>query len=80
MRNGLRIGLIFGVEILVDWSWLYRDLLVVTPEEDAADALAKLAERDVRQLPVVHNERLAGLMRRRDIMRWLQLRSNIQMV
>ncbi len=54
-------------------------LVIATPEEDAADALDKLSERDVRQLPVVRNGQLAGILRRRDIMRWLQLQSNMQL-
>jgi CBS domain-containing protein len=46
---------------------------VVTPREDATDALTKLARRDVRQMPVVDNGQLVGMLRRRDILKWLQL-------
>lgn len=49
------------------------DLIIVDVEEDAAEALNKLRQRDVRQLPVMHNGQLDGLLRRRDIIRWLQL-------
>lgn len=49
---------------------------IVSPREDATDALAKLARRDVRQVPVVQNGELVGMLRRRDIMRWLQLQSD----
>lgn len=50
------------------------DQLVATnSEEDAAEALNKLRQRDVRQLPVLREGNLAGLLRRRDIIRWLQL-------
>jgi len=52
-------------------------LTVVTPDEDAADALNKLTQRDVRQLPVVRDGALAGLLRRRDIIKWLQLESEL---
>jgi Zn-dependent protease len=52
-------------------------LVTVTPQEDAADALDKLMQRDVRQLPVVSNGSLAGLLRRRDIVKWLQLESEL---
>ena len=48
-------------------------LATATPEEDAADALDELASRDVDQLPVVQDGRLVGLLRRADIVRWLQL-------
>lgn len=50
-------------------------LVVASPQEDTADALNKLQERDIRQLPVLRNNELVGLLRRRDIVRWLQLRS-----
>ncbi|MCZ7574012.1 MAG: site-2 protease family protein [Ardenticatenaceae bacterium] len=50
-------------------------LEMVTPREDAADALSKLMQRDVRQIPVMQNGHLIGMVRRRDIVRWLQLQS-----
>ena len=43
------------------------------PGETASAALHKLAQRDVQQLPVVDGERLVGLLRRGDILRWLEL-------
>jgi Zn-dependent protease/CBS domain-containing protein len=50
------------------------ELVVVTPDESAAAALTKLANRDVEQLPVVDGDgRLLGILRRRDILRWLEL-------
>ena len=52
-------------------------LLSVTPEEDAAEALNKLQRHDVRQLPVMHNGSLAGLLRRRDVGKWLQLHAEL---
>jgi Zn-dependent protease/CBS domain-containing protein len=55
----------------------FDQLVTVTPQEDAADALDKLTQRDVRQLPVVRNGSLAGLLRRRDIVKWLQLESEL---
>jgi Zn-dependent protease/predicted transcriptional regulator len=48
-------------------------LTVVTPDEDAAETLNKLVQRDVRQLPVLRDGELVGLLRRRDIIKWLQL-------
>src|SRR5690606_34502261 len=50
-------------------------LTVVQPQDDAATALDKLMEQDVRQVPVVSDGHLVGLVRRRDIMRWLQLQA-----
>lgn len=49
------------------------ELSVVAPREDAVEALRKLSAKDVRQVPVVQNGRLVGMLRRRDILRWLQL-------
>jgi CBS domain-containing protein len=52
-----------------------EELTSVTPQTDAAEALDKLQQRDVRQVPVVSEGHLVGMVRRRDIMRWLQLQS-----
>ena len=52
-----------------------EQLAVVTPQEDAGEALNQLERRDVRQIPVVQDGHLVGLLRRRDITRWLQLHS-----
>jgi CBS domain-containing protein len=49
------------------------DLATVTPQTDAADALALLARRGVNQLPVVEDDRVIGLIRREDILRWLSI-------
>jgi Zn-dependent protease/CBS domain-containing protein len=54
-----------------------KELVSVAPEEDAADALTKLRSRDVRQLPVMRDGALVGLVRRRDIVKWLQLQSDL---
>jgi Zn-dependent protease/predicted transcriptional regulator len=50
-------------------------LEVISPREDATDALEKISRRDINQVPVVQNGELIGLLRRQDIMRWLQLHS-----
>ncbi len=52
-------------------------LIVASPREDASDALNALASREVNQLPVLQDGRLIGMLRRRDIMRWLQLHSDL---
>jgi Zn-dependent protease/CBS domain-containing protein len=50
-------------------------LEVVSPRDDATDALRKLGTKDFRQTPVVQGNQLVGMLRRRDILRWLQLHS-----
>jgi Zn-dependent protease/CBS domain-containing protein len=53
------------------------ELDTVNPREDVNDALARLSRRDVRQMPVVQEGRLVGMLRRRDILRWLQVHSEL---
>ena len=48
-------------------------IVTAGPDDNAADALGKLASRDVEQLPVVSGAELIGVLRRRDILRWLEL-------
>ncbi|MBO0726080.1 MAG: site-2 protease family protein [Blastocatellia bacterium] len=52
---------------------------VVTASEDAGNALEKLTRRDVGQAPVIENGRLVGLLRRRDILKWLEMQSGLAM-
>lgn len=49
------------------------NLEVANPDEEVSEALRKLSERDLRQVPVIEGGRLVGLLRRQDILRWLQL-------
>jgi CBS domain-containing protein len=46
---------------------------MLSPDADAFDALEALARRDVEQIPVVDGRRLEGIVRRRDLLRWLAL-------
>jgi CBS domain-containing protein len=52
------------------------ELVTITTDDSAATALQRLASRDVRQLPVLEGEDLVGLVRRRDIVKWLRLQSD----
>ncbi|NPV08647.1 MAG: site-2 protease family protein [Anaerolineae bacterium] len=52
-------------------------LVTIGPDEEASEALNRLAQRDIRQLPVVQEGQLVGLLRRRDLIRWLQLHSEL---
>ncbi|HEY6333139.1 MAG TPA: site-2 protease family protein [Blastocatellia bacterium] len=47
----------------------------VTPEEGVAGALTKLTDRNMPQLPVMDHGKIVGMLRQRDILRWLQLNS-----
>lgn len=58
---------------------LTNQLDIVSVREDASEALARLTRRDVRQVPVLEDGRLVGLLRRRDILKWLQVRSGLIM-
>lgn len=51
-------------------------LLVVAPEEEASDAFNRLQSGNIRQLPVVTGEGIVGMLRREDVVRWLQLQSH----
>jgi Zn-dependent protease/predicted transcriptional regulator len=55
-----------------------RDKLVVTtPDTPADEAMRLLSRRDVDQLPVVQNGHVDGLLRRRDVLRWLELHADL---
>ncbi len=51
------------------------ELVSVDAGEDAAEAMTKLAKTEFRQLPVLQGGTIVGLLRRRDIVKWLQLHS-----
>lgn len=55
-----------------------QKLLVVAPDEEVSDAFQRLQSKDVRQLPVVKENEIVGLLRRKDIVRWLQFQSQAQ--
>jgi Zn-dependent protease/predicted transcriptional regulator len=87
LENGRLVGMVYTENLrdLDHSSWesttvrqvmiTENELTVVTPREDAMDAFQKLARREMRQIPVVQNGELVGMLRRRDILRWLQVRS-----
>jgi Zn-dependent protease len=55
----------------------FDQLVTAAPDEDLADAMDRLTQRDVRQLPVLRGTELVGLLRRQDIMKWLQLHAEL---
>ena len=52
-----------------------QELVVAVPDEEASEAFSRLQTENVRQLPVVNENKIIGLLRRKDIIRWLQLQS-----
>jgi CBS domain-containing protein len=50
-------------------------LTTARQDDDAAEAMNKLSDRDVRLLPVLSDGTLAGVLRRRAIIKWLRLHS-----
>jgi Zn-dependent protease len=52
------------------------ELITLPPDAEAERALDQMARRDVDQIPVVDGGTLVGLVRRRDILKWLALRSS----
>lgn len=54
------------------------DLDYVTPDQDVAEVFDHLQRHQLRQVPVVANNQVVGLLRRQDVARWLQLRSELK--
>jgi Zn-dependent protease/CBS domain-containing protein len=52
-------------------------LIVTSPEEDLADAIERLVRREVGQLPVLHAGHFVGLLRQRDVARWLTMQGGM---
>jgi len=88
LENNLLVGIVTLDDVRRvrrnDWDTTFvreimtpqEKIVTISPDEDASEAVDKLVQRDVRQLPVVYNNcEFIGLLRRRDIMRWLQLQS-----
>lgn len=51
-------------------------LLTVGPDDKANEALQTISKKAIRQLVVMEDDELFGLIRRRDIVRFLQLQSD----
>ncbi len=63
-RNSARVG---------DIMTPLAKLTVVAPGQEALEALATIGRLELSQLPVVQEEKLLGLLRREDILKWLSL-------
>jgi CBS domain-containing protein len=49
------------------------ELAVTAPDRPLSEALQELIRRDIEQMPVVADGRLVGMLRRRDVARWVEL-------
>jgi CBS domain-containing protein len=54
-------------------------LETIDPQADASQGFNRLMRRNVSQLPVVRGTELLGILRQRDIVRWLQFQSDISL-
>ena len=53
-------------------------LVLANPQESAADALKDLIGQDLRQIPVLQDGHLVGMLRLSDMMEWVRLHHEIQ--
>jgi Zn-dependent protease/CBS domain-containing protein len=85
LRDGALLGLvsISDVRALRPDQWAdtpvgavmraVETLAIATPQEPVATAFEQLVRQNIDQLPVVANHQLVGMLRRRDVTRWLEL-------
>ncbi len=52
-----------------------KKLITTQPDENASRAFTKLSQSDLRQLPVLEEGSLVGMLSRSDIVKWLRLHS-----
>lgn len=52
------------------------DLVTVAADEDASDAFTKISQQSVRQLPVMEGEKMVGVLRREEIVKWLRIHAD----
>jgi Zn-dependent protease/predicted transcriptional regulator len=57
---------------------LVSDLEYVTPDQNVAEAFDRLQRRKLCQIPVIRDQEIVGLLRRKDIIRWLQFQSELK--
>jgi len=89
IRDGLLQGIIclHDVKKVPREQWpttLVRSIMVpkdrlenVAPSDDAGVALEKLTAKSIHQVPVVEENRVMGILRRNDILQYLQLHTEL---
>lgn len=85
VEDGVLIGVVSDADVraVPHREWEHRRIgeimrpvsegQIVSPDEDALEALGRLSKLEVAALPVVRRGVFEGLLRRRDIARWLDL-------
>lgn len=68
----------WGLTSVGDVMTPVEKLEYVTPDQDAADAFDRLQRLDLRQIPVMLNNQIVGLLRQKDILHWLQFQSELR--
>ncbi|MEJ5301761.1 MAG: CBS domain-containing protein [Thermodesulforhabdaceae bacterium] len=87
LQNGVLVGIIsrqtaekaryHGFGDAPVHTYMHRDIAVVSPEQSILDIQKPLVEQHQRILPVVENERVVGVITRRDLLKYLvEERSN----
>ena len=76
-----------GVKTVAKDLWAFkqvRDIMIpielvqcLRPDEDAAEAWAKMSSSDIGRMPVVEDEKLIGIVTRRDIMNLFKIKSDL---
>ncbi len=54
-----------------------EDLKTVSPDDNGNEVLSKLSGRDIRQIPVMEEGKVQGILCRADVLRFLHLRSEL---
>lgn len=85
VRDGVLLGLVSVSEVravpVPDWPRMRvtdvmrpREAVVVAePQDPLSDAYERMVREDIEQLPVLEAQSLVGMLRRRDVARWLEL-------
>ncbi|MBC7172074.1 MAG: site-2 protease family protein [Polyangiaceae bacterium] len=63
----------WGEVVVADAMTPADQLATLGPEDDATEAFREIATRGLRQIPVVEDGRLRGVIRREDLIKWLSL-------
>lgn len=89
LRAGKLIGMVHLEDVMKvpedNWDLTQvQDIMIplegmyfLAPLDEATEALNKFTRSRVEHLPVLENGNFVGILRRRDIMRWLQLQSDL---